>query len=119
MRRMGSPLVSSLCSGGCTPWWKPNGPLITVSPRSGEGLRALHPLVDILFLGVERRAGVDGGHGALLGGEHELLEGPRLPVLDGRLLLRVVGEHLLVEVHALVARRAALGVDGGLDGERL
>ena len=50
---------------------KPSGARM-LTARSVEGLRALHPLREILFLGVERRARVNRGDGAAFGGDHEL-----------------------------------------------
>src|ERR1035437_3594513 len=116
IRRIGRWLVSSFSSGGWTPCRNPSEIAIV---RSVELRAALHPFLQILLLGVERRARVDDRHRTALGRGDELLVGAGMRVLHVRLLVGVVGEHLLVEVRALVAGSAARRVDVGLEHERL
>src|SRR5512139_2929904 len=95
-------------------WWR--GAAVVTSV---EGLGACDQLGDAGRRDVPRKAGMDDARGAALGGLDELLVRARVGVLDVGVLLLVVGEHVGVELHALVARGALVAVDPRSDVARV
>src|SRR6185369_4304691 len=108
------------CVPATSPWRKP---WCTRNPgRNGPGpwqlVRGLKKNFGALeqgfqprLAGVARLARVDHGHLAVFRGFHQLRIGAGIHVLDVRLLVAVVGEHLAIELDALVAGRTARCLD--------